>query len=66
MMELVWARFEKEQKEVCIISLDQLKLDDETKSLEDDEEEEKEEDNVELQAEHLEEVNELPTDKLTK
>ena len=66
MLALHNARFKEKQKEVYIISLDQLKLDDETKALEDDEEEEKEEDNVELQAEHLEEVNELPTDKLTK
>ena len=62
-LDLAFAKFEKEKKEVCIISLDKLKLEEEVKAQHDDDEEE-ETDN--LQEELLEEVTELPLDGVTK
>ena len=62
-MALLHTRFEEEQKDVCIISLDKLKLEEEVKNKEVDD---VEEDIVNLQEELLEEVNELPSERLTK
>ena len=62
-MELLFAQIEEQKKEVCIISLSQLKLEGEVKAKHDDDEED---DTDELQEEILEEVNELPHDRATK
>ena len=74
-MALLHARFEEEQKEVCIISMDQLKLDEEVKAQDDDtedgayhtgEDDDAEEDSINLQEELFDEVNVLPLDGVTK
>ena len=64
-MALLHTRFKEEQKDVCIISLDKLKLEDveDAKAQDDDGEDE---DTVNLDQELLEEVNELPPERLTK
>ena len=68
-MALLHTRFEQEQKEVCIISLDQLKLeDDEEVKAQDDEgeDDDAEEDCVNLEEELLDEVSALPLDGVSK
>ena len=68
-MALLHTRFEQEQKEVCIISLDQLKLeDDEEVKAQDDEGEndDAEEHCVNLEEELLDEVSALPLDGVSK
>ena len=70
-MDLLYAKFEIEKKEMVIISLDQLSLGEEVKAKEDDqvdddEDHEEEEDPNVLQEELLESVSALPTDSETK
>ena len=75
-MELIWAKLEEGKKDLCIISLDQLKLDEEVKRkvpfqttfLKDDDDDayHAEEDTDTLQEELLDEVSVLPTDPETK
>ena len=66
-MDLAFAKFEEQKKEVCIFSLSELKLGEEVKADEhDDDDEDAEEDVDNLQEELLEEVGELPTDGVTK
>ena len=68
-MALLHTKFEEEQKEVCIISLDQLRLeDDEEVKVQDDEgeDDDAEEDCVNLEEELLDEVNVLPYDGVSK
>ena len=68
-MALLHTRFEQEQKEVCIISLDQLKLeDDEEVKAQDDEgeDDDAEEDCVNLEEELLDELSALPLDGVSK
>ena len=66
-MALLHARFEEEQKEVCIISLDQLRLgDDEEAKAQDDDVEDDDVDSINLQEELLDEVNVLPYDGVSK
>ena len=67
-MELLFAQIEEQKKEVCIISLSQLKLEEEVKAEDDDHDhdQEEEEDLDDLQEELLESVSALPTDRETK
>jgi len=65
-MDLLYAKFEIEKKEMVIISLDQLKLEEEVKAEDDDHDKEEEEDPDDLQEELLESVCALPTDRETK
>ena len=69
-MDLAFAKFEEQKKEVCIFSLSELKLDEvkaKAKDHDDDDvDEDAEEDVNNLQEELLEEVGELPTDGVTK
>ena len=66
-MALLHARFEEEQKEVCIISLDQLQLgDDEEAKAQHDDGEDDDVDSVNLQEELLDEVSVLPLEGVTK
>ena len=66
-MDLLYAKFEIEKKEMVIISLDQLKLEEEVKAEDDDDDDhEDEEDPNDLQEELLESVSALPTDRETK
>ena len=66
-MALLHSRFEQEQKEVCIISLDQLKLgDDEESKAQEGEDDDAEEDCVNLEEELLDEVSALPLDGVSK
>ena len=61
-LDLAFAKFEIQKKDVCIISMDELKLEEEVKAQHDDEGE----DTDNLQEELLEEVTELPLDGVTK
>ena len=68
-MDLLNAKFGIEKKEMVIISLDQLKLEEEVKAEDDDHvdaDHEEEEDPNDLQEELLESVSALPTDRETK
>ena len=65
-MDLLYAKFEIEKKEMVIISFDQLKLEEEVKAEDDDHDQEEEEDPDDLQEELLESVSALPTDRETK
>ena len=64
-LDLAFAKFEKEKKEVCIISLDNLKLEEEVKAHDDDDNVEEDCDNFQ-EEELLDEVSALPYDKETK
>ena len=63
-LDMVFAKFEEQKKEVCIISLSELNLGEEVQD--DDIDDDVEEDTDNLQEELLEEVSELPTDGVTK
>ena len=67
-MDLLYAKFEIEKKEMVIISFDQLKLEEEVKAEDDDHDhdQEEEEDPDDLKEELLESVSALPTDRETK
>ena len=72
-MDLLYAKFEIEKREMVIISFDQLKLGEEVKAEDDDDDDdnddddhEDEEDPDDLQEELLESVSALPTDRETK
>ena len=66
-MALLHTKFEEEQKEVCIISLDQLRLeDDEEVKAQDDDGEDDDADSINLQEELLDEVSVLPYDGVSK
>ena len=70
-MDLLYAKFEIEKREMVIISFDQLSLGEEVKAREDDHvdadhDHEDEEDPNDLQEELLESVSALPTDRETK
>ena len=75
-MDLLYAKFEIEKREMVIISFDQLSLGEEVKAEDDDDDDddddnddddhEDEEDPNDLQEELLESVSALPTDRETK
>ena len=66
-MDLLYAKFEIEKREMVIISFDQLKLEEEVKAEDDEcEDDVVEEDRANLQEELLDEVEELVHDRVTK